>query len=310
MRLIVISHSVAFVKRSPLTGFPRAAWYNPGMEVIYIDSLFALNFLIDYCIVLASARVCGVVLRRWRYLLAALLGAAYAAAIVLPGLRLLGQTALKLVLGVAMSLIAFGGEAHLLRCTVVFFAVSAAFGGAVFAASLLAGADGSGGALVSVSGRVLVLSFAACYAAVSVVFRRRAKAADQEIRPVVIADGDRSVTLRGLRDSGNTLHDPVTGCRAAVADRTAILPLFEGTRALTLPDDAIGALEMLSALPGCAGRFRLLPYSAVGVSGALLVAFRPERVTVAGVPEALLIALSPSPLSATGEFEAVLPPKP
>ena len=34
------------------------------MEVIYIDSLFALNFLIDYCILLASARVCGVVLRR------------------------------------------------------------------------------------------------------------------------------------------------------------------------------------------------------------------------------------------------------
>lgn len=280
------------------------------MEVIYIDSLFALNFLIDYCILLASARVCGVMLRRWRYLLAALLGAAYAAALILPGMRFLGQTALKLVLGITMSLIAFGGETHLLRCTVVFFAVSAAFGGAVFAASLLAGTDSSGGALVSVSGRVLVLSFAVCYAAVSLVFRRRAKAADREIRPVVITNGNRSVTLRGLRDSGNALHDPVTGCCAAVADRTAVLPLFEGTEALTLPDDAVGALEMLSALPGCAGRFRLLPYAAVGVSGALLVAFRPERVTVAGTPEELLIALSPSPLSVTGEFEAVLPPKP
>lgn len=292
-----------------MTGFTRAAWYNPGMEVIYIDSLFALNLLIDYCILLASARVCGVVLRRWRYLLAALLGALYAVAIVLPGLRFLGETPMKLVLGVAMSLIAFGGEAHLLRCTVVFFAVSAAFGGAVFAASLLAGADSTGGALVSVSGRVLVLSFAVCYAAVSVVFRRRAKAADREIRPVVITDGARSVTLRGLRDSGNALHDPVTGQCAAVADRASVLPLFDGAQALALPDDAVGTLEALSTLPGCSGRFRLLSYSAVGVPGALLVAFRPERVTVAGTPEELLIALAPAPLSATGEFEAVLPPK-
>ena len=45
------------------------------MDVIYIDSLFGLNLLIDYCLVLASARVCGVVLRRWRYALAALIGA-------------------------------------------------------------------------------------------------------------------------------------------------------------------------------------------------------------------------------------------
>lgn len=30
------------------------------MDVIYLDSLFGLNLLIDYCLVLVSARVCGV----------------------------------------------------------------------------------------------------------------------------------------------------------------------------------------------------------------------------------------------------------
>ena len=55
------------------------------MDVIYLDSLFGLNLLIDYCLVLVSARVCGVVLRRWRYALAALIGALYAALMVLPG---------------------------------------------------------------------------------------------------------------------------------------------------------------------------------------------------------------------------------
>ena len=91
------------------------------MDVIYLDRLFGLNLLLDYCLVLASARVCGVVLRRARYLLAALTGALYAALMVLPGCSWLGSGAMKLALGAAMALIAFGGEAHWARCAVVFF---------------------------------------------------------------------------------------------------------------------------------------------------------------------------------------------
>lgn len=90
------------------------------MDVIYLDSLFGLNLLIDYCLVLVSARVCGVVLHRWRYALAALIGALYAALMVLPGFGWLANGMMKLALGAAMALIAFGGEAHLVRCTVVF----------------------------------------------------------------------------------------------------------------------------------------------------------------------------------------------
>ena len=52
------------------------------MDVIYLDRLFGLNLLLDYCLMRASARVCGVVLRRGRYLLAALTGALYAALMV------------------------------------------------------------------------------------------------------------------------------------------------------------------------------------------------------------------------------------
>ena len=213
------------------------------MDVIYLDSLFGLNLLIDYCLVLVSARVCGVVLHRWRYALAALIGALYAALMVLPGFGWLANGMMKLALGAAMALIAFGGEVHLVRCTVVFFAVSAAFGGAVYAASMLAGVSPGSGALVTVSGRVLALSFAACYAAVSLVFRRRAMAADREVRTVTVTLAGRSVTLRALRDSGNDLHDPVSGLPAAVVERAAVLPLFPAVHAL--PDDAVQALEAL-----------------------------------------------------------------
>ena len=78
------------------------------MDVIYLDSLFGLNLLIDYCLVLVSARVCGVVLRRWRYALAALIGALYAALMVLPGFGWLANGMMKLALGAAMALICHG----------------------------------------------------------------------------------------------------------------------------------------------------------------------------------------------------------
>ena len=270
------------------------------MDVIYLDRLFGLNLLLDYCLMLASARVCGVVLHRARYLLAALTGALYAAVMVLPGCGWLGSGAMKLALGAAMALIAFGGEAHWARCAVVFFAVSAAFGGAVYAASMLAGVSPGSGALVTVSGRVLVLSFAVCYAAVSTVFRRRAKTAAREVRTVTVTLAGRSTTVRALRDSGNDLHDPVSGLPAA-------LPLFPAVHAL--PDDAVQTLTVLGALPECTGRVVLLPYRAVGVTGALLPAFRPDSVMIDGAPEPMLLALSAQALTSDGAFSMVLPPK-
>lgn len=158
--------------------------YDLSVETIYLDSLFALNAVIDYFLLLCSARAAGAVLRRWRLALAAVLGGAWAVACVLPGMGFLTYAPMKLVPAVFMSLIAFGGERRLWRCLVIFLAVSAAFGGAVWAASMLAGTDAYGGQVyVPVSMRVLVLSFALCYAAVSLVFRRIGKRAEREILP-------------------------------------------------------------------------------------------------------------------------------
>ena len=113
--------------------------YDLSVETIYLDSLFALNAIIDYLLLLCSARAAGAVLHRWRLALAAVLGGLWAVACVLPGLGFLSYAPMKLVPALFMVLIAFGGERRLWRCVVIFLAVSAAFGGAVWAASMLAG---------------------------------------------------------------------------------------------------------------------------------------------------------------------------
>ena len=112
--------------------------------MIYADSLFALNMAIDYFLLLCSARLCGAGLRRARFALAAALGGAYALLCVLPGAGFLSQGPVKLAAAALMSVAAYGGERRWLRCFVAFLAVSAAFGGAVFALSLVSGTAFSG----------------------------------------------------------------------------------------------------------------------------------------------------------------------
>ena len=80
------------------------------MTVVYVDSVFVLNALMDYLLVLCAARLAGIPLRRRRYLLAGLLGGAYAVAVFLPGLGFLSATPVKLAAGILLALAAYAAK--------------------------------------------------------------------------------------------------------------------------------------------------------------------------------------------------------
>lgn len=278
------------------------------METVYIDELFALNFIIDYLIVLCAARVCGAVLRRGRYAGAAFFGALYAVGTLLPGLAILSAPWAKLLCGAAMAGVAFWGEAAFLKCALAFFAVSAAFGGAVWGASMLSGVQ-SGGSFTyfPASMRELAVSFAVCYAVVSVVFRRSLKSSQRKIITVAaVMDGRRAV-FRALRDTGNCLYDPVTGGEVLIASAKAVSPLLPPDCGDILGgSDPVEILERLGCKEALRGRVRLIPYSSVGVPSGLLPVIRPDRVSADGKERpGALIAVSPA-LEDNGEYEAVL----
>ena len=260
------------------------------MQVIYLDRLFLLNLLIDYLLCLLSARVCGLVLRRRRYFLAALLGAIYAVLVLLPDLRMLGSLFGKLAVAALMAVIAYGGESHALRCGAVFLCVSAAFGGGLWALS-------AAGGYPIFDARVLILSFAFCYAGLLLLFRGRARLPDQARAEVRIGLGSRESRFMALIDTGNHLCDPATGAAVMLACPRALAPLFPGA---DLSVDPV----TLAALPSLAGRFRLIPYRAVGTHG-LLPVFRPESLSIGGEERRdLLVAVSPA---AQGDgFEGIL----
>ena len=278
-----------------------------GLKVIYADTLFFLNALVDYLLLLCSARLAGEPLYRGRFALGAVLGGGYAVALFLPGLEWLYHPACRLAVAVLMILVAFSRSRRLLRQGVIFFALSCAFGGGVLAASLLGRQPLSlqGGVFYSVIDlKIVLVSAAVCYLVLSLVFQRwgRHSVSRGELESITLWALGKKVTLTALRDTGNTLTDPISGRSVFVAEGRLLEELFAlETSDLIQPDKG---LERLSRL--YPGRFRLLPYRAVGVDRGLLLAVRVDRIEMGTrMGEGELVALSPNAVSDGGNYQVL-----
>ena len=269
--------------------------YNAAMGTIYIDSLFLLNLAADYLLCLVSARLCGLVLRRRRYLLAALAGALYAVALYLPGMEFLQLWSMKLSLWLIIGLIAFGREERMLRCALVFAAVSAAFGGFIWAIELMGGYP-------AFDMRTMLLAFALCYTLLRLIFRDKARLTEAKRVKIRLSLWGREAEFMALVDTGNSLCDPVSGRAVLLASPHALAPLFKGQEAL-LELSAVELLERAQAVEALSGRLRLIPYSSVGGRG-LLAAFRPDSACMDGEGLDIMVAISRA--AAGAGFEAII----
>ncbi len=283
------------------------------MTVVYIDALFLLNFVVDYLLLLCAGRLAGEVLHRGRLALGAALAGAYAAAVFLPGMGFLLHPLCKLAAAVLALLISYGGSRRLLRVTLVFFAVSAAFAGGILALELLGGRGltlENGVFSSAMDLRLILLSAAGCYVVITLLFQRSARhtAARQELVPAVLTLDGRRVALTALVDTGNTLTDPATGRPVMVAEGEKVAGLFPSGQAPDEADlrDPVAALERLSQA-GFLGRCRLLPYQAVGVECGMLLSLRLDGARVGREDYGtLLVALSPNRLSDGGGYSALI----
>lgn len=283
------------------------------MTVIYIDSLFLLNFVVDYLLLLCAGRLAGEVLHRGRLALGAALGAAYAAAVFFPGMGFLLHPLCKLSAAVLSLLAGYGGSRRLLRVTLVFFAVSAAFGGGIFALELLGGRGltlKNGIFYSAMDLKLILLSAAGCYVLITLVLQRSARHTPRELAPAVLTLEGKRVALTALVDTGNTLTDPVSGRPAMVAEGESVRDLFPKDRQPASRDllDPAGGLTRLGT-GEWRSRFRLLPYRAVGVERGLLLAVRADSLELDGQGRGpVLVALSPTAVSDGGGYRALIGP--
>lgn len=299
-----------------MTGFFLRIGYNDGQPakgggdvVIYADILFALNAMIDYLLLLVSARAAGAPLHRRRFLLGAVIGGIYAVALFLPGFSFLNHGVYKVLSALLMLMTAYGATRMLLKQALIFIALTWALGGGVMAIGMMDGARMSLGRSVVYSIpdiKMILLSASGCYAVFTLVLPKvfRHTTAVGEVRPVEFELMGRRIQLMALTDTGNTLSDPVTGDPVPVAEGRALYSLFPSEacpKRMDLEDPVQGIARLNQGV--WRGRFYLLPYRAVGVERGFLLAVKMDRVVIGRQEKKrTLVALSPTPVSDGGGY--------
>ena len=253
-------------------------------DIVYIDVLVAINIFATYLLLAASVFLSAVQAKRYRLLLASLLGGASALLIFLPPAPWWVQLITKLPLSALLVWTAFGfGSAkRYARCFAAFFAVNFIFAGIMLALWIALKPQGmfwqNGAVYFNISLPLFILFACVCYAllrGIAMLLRRRHPGANACQATVRVLGS--SITLPAFYDSGNQLTDGFTGAPVAVAEFTALsgfLPpelheFFQGRQSLMdLPADHPWR-----------SRLRTVPFHALGRSG-LLPAFRTDQITV------------------------------
>lgn len=250
---------------------------------VYLDLAVVLNFLVDFLLLMGANRLCGYPMAPGRAAAAAALGGIYAGVCLIPSFRFLGNLFWRLVSLAAMAAVAFGRNRSALRRGVLFVFLSMALGG-------IALGLGTGGfaSLAAAAGGVCLLC----------VVGFRGKAGGRAYVTVKITSGGKTRVLTALRDTGNTLRDPMTGQAVLVAGADVAWDLFGLTREeLKTPIETITA----GRVPG----LRLIPYRAVGQPGGMLLAVRVEGVVIDGQKAGDLVAFAPQILDGGKTYQAL-----
>lgn len=278
------------------------------MQVIYIDTLFLLNGVVDYLLLLSAARVAGEPLSRGRFLLGGVIGGIYAVAIFL--FPFLTNMAYKCMVLLLIMLVAYGKSRKLLRQILIFLALSAAFAGGILAISLTGGEGLSlqGGVLYSsMDLKMVLLSASICYAILTTVFQNFAThtTVSGELISVTLELQGKNVEFLGMIDTGNTLKDPISGLPVLVVEAEVMETLLPSPFPREKIHQPYDFMNHYSKHP-VGQKMRLIPYQAVGVQGLLLV-LKVDKITLNHeICPSVLVGLSPTTVSDGGNYKALV----
>lgn len=249
------------------------------MQVIYIDTLFLLNFAMDFL----SLTLCGTVLhmpRKMRYLLpASFLGAGYAILAVVFRFPFWAQAVFLLPTGGLLCRIAFRrffGWRRFFCAVAIYCGAALVIGGAVNALYEWMETYFSGTYRKAIGSGDVVLLVGFGTACILLLLSRFFDGEPQQrcVSVSISVDG-KSVTLSLLVDSGCLLQDPISGKPALVVRLDALRTL--------LPDEILVCARAqglrMPASPVLARRCRLLPVKSLGDT-CLLLGIRPDKLTL------------------------------
>lgn len=252
--------------------------------IVYVDVLVVLNFIVNYLILLISARLCGVRISRLRIVLAALAGGLSSLTIFLPESTLWINVTGKLLLSITLA--GISGGYYDIRSFFVrllwMFVVSFVMAGLMLCLILLSGGTAgfyqNGVCYFRISSFQLLSGVTATYVVLLAVQRiiKRGKMEKSEYRVLLTVQG-KTGELHGVMDSQNRLIDLFTGTPVIIASAETLGELLppQVERAMHCPQSIVPGVRMI-ACTTVAGQ-NILP------------AFRPEKMVLCSEARELLI---------------------
>ncbi len=222
--------------------------------------VMALSFAVHLLLLLGTDRLFSQSMLLMRGLFAAALGSLYTGMCMLPELALLGVMPIRIGVLIGIGCLAYGWS---VRELLVFCLLNLAIGG----------------------GRIWSILAAIAVLVLTLKGRRRCV-------PVELQLGGQIIRFMALKDTGNTLIDPLSGRRVLVVGADIAREMLGLT-----PAELENPVETLQNRRDFA--LRLIPYNAVGSTGNLLLAVRPEQLRIGRHRRGDLVAFAPQVFGTT-----------
>ena len=249
---------------------------------VYLNLAMILNFLVDFLLILGTNRLSGFPPDWGRSALAAAVGGLYSGLCMIPGFHFMMNILWRIASLLMVSAVAFGCNSSMLRRGGMFVLLSLALGGV---------AAGFG----NESYWMPVIAVGILWLLCRRVFSSGAEG--KEYVPVRISHEGNMVSVIALKDSGNSLRDPVTGESVMVIGaQTAMHLIGLNKEQLSSPMETLTA----SSIRG----LRLIPYRSVGGSGMLL-AKRLPNVQIGDRKGSALVAFAPEAIGRGEGYQAL-----
>ncbi len=293
---------------------------------IYIDIYFLENFLMDYLMLLMTAKFSKSSTSNLRLLIGSLIGAVYAVLmLVVPGMKIYYTAFGKIAVSFLLVAVTFSPKklGAFIRTLAIFYASSFIFGGAAFAFLYFYQRGGfiRNGVVVffNIEWTMLILSAGTVlvigrifWDLVQLKFIR-----ERLLIPLRISFGDNTIDISALIDTGNSLRDPLTNLPVVVVEFRAIKDI--------LPDDIKSIFELygdsdLSKITGIitnsswCSRFRLVPFTSLGKENGMLIGFKPDYIEIGDEEDKkdvrdVIVGIYNRALSRDEKYKALLSPE-
>jgi stage II sporulation protein GA (sporulation sigma-E factor processing peptidase) len=289
---------------------------------MYVDIVLMENLIIDFFILKVTSKLSKVKTTSLKLLIGAIPGAAYAVIVFLPSMQMFSNPSMKIAVSALMIIIAFTPNKFIefLRIISIFYFISFAFGGAIFAVYYLSGRGtivGSVFLIYGISLPVIVTGFAISYLLMNCCWNyvqdRLIK--KRLIYNVSIEVGEKSIETNAILDTGNSLKEPISNLPVIVVEYEVMKDI--------LPNKLVDILnsketefnfEKLSTIfdsPDWKIRIRLIPFSSLGKQNGMMIGIKPDSVrltTTKYVKEVkdVIIGLYNNKISKDGEYRALL----